>query len=331
MHFKEMIINIEDIKEGDFVLGSDNQWHEAKKLPIQKSITLFEIEFNNGAKIKCSGSHQWSFVNNDDELETYETTFIYNNRRLFQLPIGTKFGPKIKNIKQLPQNEDVVCLTVDSEDHQFYILDSDNKEFNIDDYIFDVLRGKELLHITIDKIKPKDNIVINKKNYCKVFRINKQLNIYEIKINNIFYKLTLDMLFNKLIIAKHGVLTHNCQERLVCGRLGSVASMMALGNTQATAIDGSHKGAGMVNSQGQITNIQYYYADTSWIEDWFKARGLTKKGWEHGEDPNEAINPDDIDFGDDEEIDIIKNKTEIDFEGIHKEIDNSKDQRFTQI
>ena len=129
-----------------------------------------------------------------------------------------------------------------------------------------------------------------------------------------------------------GVIQNNCQQRFVCGRLGSVASMMALGNTQATAIDGSHKGAGMASSQGVVSNVQYYYADPSWIVDWFVKRGLTEKGWETWEDPNASIDASSIDLGNDEEnIDMSDSKTVIDFQDIHAEIDNSKDQKFKEV
>lgn len=127
------------------------------------------------------------------------------------------------------------------------------------------------------------------------------------------------------------VLTHNCGMRMVCGQLGSIASRMALDNQDATTIDGAHKGAGMIKSQGQVSNIQYYFEQQKWIEDWFTKRGLTKKGWEPSEDPNASIDPSTIDLGEDEDIEIAESKTEIDFNGIHREIDNTKDQKFEEI
>lgn len=136
----------------------------------------------------------------------------------------------------------------------------------------------------------------------------------------------------QLLKGDASVFTHNCAQRLVCGQLGSVASRMALDDNQATTIDGTHKGAGMIKAQGQVTTVQYYFENQSWLFDnWFKKRGLTAKGYEPWEDPNADIDPSSINLGDDEDIEISKDKTEIDFNGIHREIDNTKDQKFEEI
>lgn len=128
--------------------------------------------------------------------------------------------------------------------------------------------------------------------------------------------------------------TQNCQQRMVCGQLGSIASRMALDDSSATAIDGTHKGAGLVKAQSEKTNIQYYFEETKWIEEYFRKRGLNKKGFE--EDRTDEI-VDDIDYdslvsGDSEvDIELEKNITEIDFNNIHKEIDNTKKQKFKEV
>lgn len=133
------------------------------------------------------------------------------------------------------------------------------------------------------------------------------------------------------------VFTRNCMFRMVCGKLGSVASRMALDDQQACAIDGARKGAGIVRSQGVITHIQYYFTMQTWIEEWFKKRGLTAKGWMPGEDPNEAVNDTStLDFGEDEEeIEIVKEQTNIEFgRGANKEIrtvDKTRDQHFEEV
>ena len=41
---------------------------------------------------------------------------------------------------------------------------------------------------------------------------------------------------------KNAIFTHNCGARIVAGRLEQTASMMALGSTLGTTVDGSHKG-----------------------------------------------------------------------------------------
>lgn len=128
--------------------------------------------------------------------------------------------------------------------------------------------------------------------------------------------------------------TQNCQERMVCGQLGSIASRMALDDSSATAIDGTHKGAGLIKAQSEKTNIQYYYEDPKWIEEYYRKRGLNKKGFE--EDKTDEI-IDDIDYdslvsGNSEvDIELEKNITEIDFNNIHKKIDNTKKQKFKEV
>ena len=46
---------------------------------------------------------------------------------------------------------------------------------------------------------------------------------------------------------------------IVCGPLEQTASMMSMGSTLATTIDGTHKGAGITKMQGQISRVQYYF------------------------------------------------------------------------
>ena len=50
---------------------------------------------------------------------------------------------------------------------------------------------------------------------------------------------------------------------MVCGRLESTPSMMALGSTLGTTVDGNHKGAGITKMQGQISRVQYYFENES--------------------------------------------------------------------
>jgi len=121
----------------------------------------------------------------------------------------------------------------------------------------------------------------------------------------------------------------SCGARVVCGRLEGTPSMMALGSTLGTTIDGHHKGAGITKMQGEISRVQYYYEDQSWIQKvYFKQRGLNQFGYM---DDVPAEKPEDINLSGTIDLDNNNSKTVIDFDGQHAEIDNRKDQRFEEI
>lgn len=123
------------------------------------------------------------------------------------------------------------------------------------------------------------------------------------------------------------IFTHNCQGRVVCGRVDTTASLMALGNTLGTAIDGSIKGRGIVSANGVMSNCQIYFDNPEWIDKWFLDRGLDPLGY-----PPEGLEEQEILLGDDEEEIIIdSNLMEMDFEGIHKEVNNAKKQEFNNV
>lgn len=115
---------------------------------------------------------------------------------------------------------------------------------------------------------------------------------------------------------------------IVCGRLEATPSMMALGNTLGTTIDGGHKGAGMTKMQGEISRVQYYYESQSWIQKtYFSYRGLDNLGYTKGQ----TQDVEDIDLSGEIELDNTVDKTVIDFDDQHVEIDTRKDQRFEEI
>ena len=131
-------------------------------------------------------------------------------------------------------------------------------------------------------------------------------------------------------IKSNMIFTHNCAARIVAGRLEQTASMMALGSTLGTTVDGSHKGAGITKMQGQISRVQYYFENQSWIIDtYFKQRGLNKLGYM--DDTNDTFNPDDIELSGEIDLDNSNSTTVIDFAGEHAEIDTRKDQKFEEI
>ena len=140
-----------------------------------------------------------------------------------------------------------------------------------------------------------------------------------------------DKLFT-INLPKGNILTHNCQFRAACGRLGSVASMMLFGNTMATTIDGSHPGAGMISANGAISSIQYYYEEINWIQKFYKKCGYDKLGHRSVDIGNNQINneeelsEEDIDSIFDFKHDISK----IEIEGISGEVDKTKKQKFEE-
>lgn len=130
-------------------------------------------------------------------------------------------------------------------------------------------------------------------------------------------------------IADNAIYTHNCGARVVCGRLEGTPSMMALGSTLGTTIDGSHKGAGITKMQGEISRVQYYFEKQSWINDvYFKQRGLNQFGFLDESAPEAA---EEIQLSGIEELDNNNSTTVIDFDDQHAEIDNRKDQRFEEL
>ena len=126
----------------------------------------------------------------------------------------------------------------------------------------------------------------------------------------------------------NGTIQNNCQMRMGCGRLQTIASMMAFGNTIGTTINGQQPGAGAVFANGKIDMIQYYYADHSWIEQWYAERGLDKKGY----DPNKTSESFDIENLDGvEKLQDYRETVDIEFAGVKGKVDKSEDQRFEEI
>ena len=120
--------------------------------------------------------------------------------------------------------------------------------------------------------------------------------------------------------------THNCAGRVICGRLGSTASLMALNNSLATTIDGAHKGRGIVSVNGEISNIQYYFTPISWIEEWWQDRGFDKNGYL----PNEKKHIVE-ELSGEETVELEQDKTTFEFDDVKKEVDKTLDQVFEEI
>lgn len=117
---------------------------------------------------------------------------------------------------------------------------------------------------------------------------------------------------------------------IVCGRLEQTASMMGLGSTLATTIDGSHKGAGITKMQGQISRVQYYFENQSWITNtYFKQRGLNNLGYL--DDASMTSVADEIELEGEIELDDSNSTTIIEFDDERAEIDSRKDQKFEEV
>lgn len=128
-----------------------------------------------------------------------------------------------------------------------------------------------------------------------------------------------------------GLFTRNCGGRLVCGRISAIASQMALGNSLGTVIDGSHKGAGIASINNISTSLQYYFENTSWIDDWYSKHGMDNKGYPL-DSPNRALSPEDIHLGEDEEeFSISDSDQTFTFEDSSKDVINRKEQKFMNI
>ena len=134
--------------------------------------------------------------------------------------------------------------------------------------------------------------------------------------------------FKKKPPSNNMIFTHNCGARLVCGRLEATPSMMALGSTLGTTIDGSHKGAGITKMQGEICRVQYYFENQKWIsETYFKQRGLNKLGYLD----NQPEETEDIELEGTIDLDNSTSKTVIEFDDERAEIDTRKEQKFTEV
>ena len=130
---------------------------------------------------------------------------------------------------------------------------------------------------------------------------------------------------------KNMIFTHNCAARIqiVAGRLEQTASMMSLGSTLGTTVDGTHKGAGITKMQGQISRVQYYFEEQKWIDEtYFSQRGLDSLGYLDGVSEQAA---DEIELEGDIDLDNTNSTVKIEFAGEQAEIDMRKDQKFEEV
>ena len=185
-----------------------------------------------------------------------------------------------------------------------------------------------MIDLTINEFIKGDEVVFSDK---KIKIENIKNNKYTIVLDGKKKKLTKTKLFNllcQLEDEKPSVFTHNCQFRIICGRIGSIASLMALGSTVATTISGKKPGAGMISSNGIVENIQHYFAKHDYIKSWYEKRGLNEKGYENG---SEQIAENYEELSGEELLEFQHDVTTIDFSGVHGEVNKTPDQEFKEI
>lgn len=120
---------IQDLTDGDIVLGTDGKWHSIRVLPIEEK-QMYDFITSAGT-VRCSFDHEWAVFNGKQKEPLVCSTEIlsqslgeYKGSR-----IGEKSGPKLLDI-QSAGVEKCRCISVDTPDHQFAILtDEDNPIF----------------------------------------------------------------------------------------------------------------------------------------------------------------------------------------------------------
>lgn len=122
--------------------------------------------------------------------------------------------------------------------------------------------------------------------------------------------------------------THNCSVRIACGRLGGIASQMALGNSLGTTISGDIPGAGIVSINGVLEHVQYYFTGgLDWLKDWYKSHGKNDMGYSSSELTDEELTLGD----DDEELSLSADDQSFEFEDSQKTVINRKEQKFREV
>lgn len=122
---------IVDVKIGDKILGTDNQYYEViDKTPVHIPTKVYSISFTNGNVI-CSDTHQWTIHTSDNSYSyVTESEDLFRNKDWF-IENDIHFGRYEDNIKlldvSLVKQTECVCITTNSPDNQFLIYtDSGN-------------------------------------------------------------------------------------------------------------------------------------------------------------------------------------------------------------
>lgn len=118
-------VSIRDIKVGDKVLGTDNNYYDViDKTPFHIPTKVYSISFTNGNVI-CSDTHQWTIHTSDNSYSyVTESEDLFRNKDWF-IENDIHFGRYEDNIKlidvSLVEQTECVCITTNSPDSQFLI------------------------------------------------------------------------------------------------------------------------------------------------------------------------------------------------------------------
>lgn len=124
-------VSIRDVKIGDKILGTDNQYYDViDKTPVHIPTKVYSISFTNGNVI-CSDTHQWTIHTSDNSYSyVTESEDLFRNKDWF-IENDIHFGRYEDDIKlldvSLVEQTECVCITTNSPDNQFLIYtDSGN-------------------------------------------------------------------------------------------------------------------------------------------------------------------------------------------------------------
>lgn len=314
--YERVITTIGELQDGDLVKGTDGKWHKMKLLPLQNK-QLYRVKTTDGS-IVASYDHQWVLYGYYDYTET---------------------DNKLKSSGLLEGLEDTRSTTVRSEDnHSLEDLTESSAE------IHRVVKNS--LEESANNVdSPKEDIDRLELSTVEIYGEIDKFTGWHVGVENGPEIVDVDMLdegecqcievdsedsqFEVITDEGKRLFTHNCAARFICGRLGGIASQMALGSSLATAIDGSRPGAGIVSINNVLSYVQYYFTNSiDWIKDWYKSHGKDELGYPIGQ----SDSAEEITLGDDdEEISLSDNDQNFEFDGISKNVISRKEQKFREV
>lgn len=330
---EEMIIPIGEMLPGDKVLSSSGEWIKARLLPVQTK-QMYRVLTSAGA-VDCSFDHQWTLFENPhlktDLVAPEEHSGSINNYSINSI---------VENLKEYSRDHNPIKeVTTEGE-----VLSTVEIYNSLEKYHGWSIGLKESGVVLLD-------VVMLEEEKCRCLEVDAEDHQFVILAERATPLESGEINTGDTVDIKRGVevddgeiakeellplISRNCQTRLVAGRLSQIASSMALGDSSATTIDGTHKGAGIVSVNNVKSNVQYYYAEenlstgVSWIRDWYRDHGMNDMGYPLGESLESDLN--DVFLGEDlEEFSLSDSDQHFEFDGTTKDVINRKDQHFEEI